>query len=67
MHHVHTMSATTTTINSRECTCLEITVMKYGRNWPRIFGLNAFLPREVQLFTISVVTSATRETFAGLG
>ncbi len=28
-------------INPRVCTYLEITLMKYGRNWPRIFSLNA--------------------------
>ncbi len=41
LHRVHTVSATITPINPRECTDLEITFMKYGRNWPRIFGLNA--------------------------
>ena len=28
-------------MNPRVCTCLEKTFMKYDRNWPRIFGLNA--------------------------
>ncbi len=37
---VHTMSATTTPINPREGTYLEITFMKSDRQWSRIFGLN---------------------------